>query len=54
MFTITLERRLMLINIFCFLVMLFAFLNGLEKLSSCNVPVPSYNNIFDFLFDIKN
>lgn len=42
----------MLINIMVFFIMVAAVVNGLQKLSTgCGGPV--YDNIFDFIFDIK-
>lgn len=42
----------MLTNVFIGFVMLFALLHGLEKLS-VGCATPEFDNIFDFIFDIR-
>lgn len=44
----------MLINIIVTLTMICGILHGLGKLSASSSGSPIYNNLFDFLFDIKS
>jgi hypothetical protein len=44
----------MLVNIIVILTMIGGILHGLSKLSSSGSTSPVYNNLFDFLFDIRS